>query len=156
VASVFGAIFAPRPEVMIAELFRVVRPGNTVALTAWGDYGVQAKIFERFDRFRPMPAGVPKPSLWGDEDVVQERLAPYANTIRAERVTIPVSFDSAEELWRAFSNNGPLVALGRAIPAEDFDALGQEVKDVVAPYVDSDGRVHADAEYLRIVARKRG
>jgi SAM-dependent methyltransferase len=156
VASVFGAIFAPRPEVMIGELFRVVRPGNTVALTAWGDYGVQAQIFKRFDRFRPMPDGVPKPSLWGDEDVVRERLAPYANTIRAERATIPVAFDSADDLWRAFSNNGPLVALRQAIPAEEFDALGQEVKDVVAPHTGPDGRVHADAEYLRIVARKRG
>jgi SAM-dependent methyltransferase len=156
VASVFGAIFAPRPEVMIGELFRVVRPGNTVALTAWGDYGVQAQIFQRFDRFRPMPEGVPKPSLWGDEDVVRERLAPYANTVRAERVTIPVSFDSADDLWRAFSGNGPLVALRQALPAEQFDALGDEVREVVKPYTNADGRVKADAEYLRIVARKRG
>ena len=35
VGSVFGAVFAPRPEVMARELFRVVRPGNTVGLTAW-------------------------------------------------------------------------------------------------------------------------
>src|SRR4051812_47465991 len=47
-ASVFGAIFAPRPEVMIEELFRVVRAGNTVGLTAWGDYGLQAEIFRVF------------------------------------------------------------------------------------------------------------
>ena len=30
VGSVFGAMIAPRPEVAARELFRVVRPGNTV------------------------------------------------------------------------------------------------------------------------------
>ncbi|MEA2443575.1 MAG: hypothetical protein QOJ12_867 [Thermoleophilales bacterium] len=156
VASVFGAIFAPRPEVMIKELFRVVRPGNTVALTAWGDYGVQAAIFQRFDRFRPTADGVPNSSLWGDEDVVRERLAPYANTIRAERTSIPILWDSFEHMWGAFSNNGPLVMLRQALPPEEFDALGEEVRQVVAPHTGPDGRVQADAEYLRIVARKRG
>jgi SAM-dependent methyltransferase len=156
VASVFGAIFAPRPEVMIRELFRVVRPGNTVALTAWGDYGVQAQIFRRFDRFRPAAPDVPQPSLWGDEQVVQERLAPYANTIRAERVTIPVAYDSFDDMWRAFSNNGPLVAIRQSVPAEEFDRLGEEVRAVVEPHTDAEGRVRADAEYLQIVARKRG
>src|SRR3954463_4933916 len=67
-ASVFGAIFAPRPEVMIEELFRVVRPGNTVGLTAWGDYGVQAEIFRLFDEYRP-PSEFPDPSEWGDPAV---------------------------------------------------------------------------------------
>src|SRR3954469_7706890 len=63
-ASVFGAIFAPRPEVMIEELFRVVRPGNTVGLTAWGDYGLQAEMFSVFESYRP-PTDAPNPSLWG-------------------------------------------------------------------------------------------
>ncbi|MEA2403841.1 MAG: hypothetical protein QOE08_488, partial [Thermoleophilaceae bacterium] len=29
-ASVFGAVFAPRPELVASELFRVVKPGGTV------------------------------------------------------------------------------------------------------------------------------
>jgi SAM-dependent methyltransferase len=156
VASVFGAIFAPRPEVMIGELFRVVRPGNTVALTAWGDYGPQAEVFKAMDRFRPLPDGVPRPSLWGDEEVVRERLAPHANSIRADRVSIPWVFDSFDDMWRGFANNGPLVALRQGIGDEQFASLRDDVRQVVDRYTDSDGRVHADAEYLRIVARKRG
>ena len=35
VGSVFGAMIAPRPERVAAELFRVVRPGGTVGMTAW-------------------------------------------------------------------------------------------------------------------------
>jgi SAM-dependent methyltransferase len=156
VASVFGAIFAPRPEVMLAELFRVVRPGNTVALTAWGDYGPQAEFFRTFDRFRPTAEGVPKPSLWGDEAVVRERLAPHANSIQAERVTIPWSYESFDEMWQAMSSNGPLVAMRQGIGEDAFAGLRDDVRVVVDRYTDGDGRVRADADYLRIVARKRG
>src|SRR4051812_35092446 len=88
VASVFGAIFAPRPEVMVEELFRVVRPGNTVGLTAWGDYGLQAEIFSVFEEFRP-PSEFPPPKLWGDPAVAEERLAPYANRVETEKCVVP-------------------------------------------------------------------
>ncbi len=156
VASVFGAIFAPRPEVMIGELFRVVRPGNTVAFTSWGDYGPQAEFFAVIDRYRPLTEGVPKPSLWGDEEVVRERLAPYANTIQAERVSIPWSFASFDEMWNGFAKNGPLVALRQGLADETFGQIRDEVRQVAERYADSEGRVRADAEYLRTVARKRG
>ena len=157
-ASVFGAIFAPRADVMIAELFRVVRPGNTVGLTAWGDFGVQAEIFGTFDRFRPPePPGIPHPRLWGDDEVVHERLAPYANRVQAERVSIPVEFDSFDDMWSAFSNNGPLVAMQQNISAEEFEGVREDVRAVVARHNGAaDGPISVPAEYLRIVARKRG
>ena len=79
-ASVFGAIFAPRPEVMIAELFRVVRPGNTVGLTAWGDYGLQAEIFAGLRRVPAADATSRTPSLWGDPAVAEERLGAVRRT----------------------------------------------------------------------------
>ena len=156
VASVFGAIFAPRPEVMIGELFRVVRPGNTVAFTAWGDFGPQSEFFGAVDRYRPMPEDMPKPSLWGDEDVVRERLEPYANTIQADRVSIPWHFESFDQMWANFSINGPMVALRQGIGDDAYASLRDDVREVAKRYTDADGRVTADAGYLRIVARKRG
>ncbi len=156
VASVFGAVFAPRPEVMIEELFRVVRPGNTVAFTSWGDFGAQAEFFQVIERYRPMPDGLPRPSLWGDEEVVRERLGPYANTIQTERVSIPWAFDSFEEMWEPFSNNGPLVALRQGVGEEVFGHIRDEIREIVERQTGPDGRMRADAEYLRIVARKRG
>ena len=35
VGSVFGAMIAPRPRVAAEEMFRVVKPGGTVGMTAW-------------------------------------------------------------------------------------------------------------------------
>jgi 2-polyprenyl-6-hydroxyphenyl methylase/3-demethylubiquinone-9 3-methyltransferase len=156
VASVFGAIFAPRPDVMIAELFRVVRPGGTVGLTAWGDFGVQAEVFRALDQFRP-PSPFPLPSLWGDEKVVEERLAPHAARVQSERVSIAWEFDSFDEMWQAFSNNGPLVALRQSIAPEQFDGIRQQMLEIVERNSQAgDGGLRADPEYLRIVARKRG
>ena len=157
-ASVFGAIFAPRPEVMIEELFRVVRPGNTVGLTAWGDFGVQAEIFGTFDRFRPETPGVPHPRLWGDPAVAEERLAPYANRVQTEKLTLPWEFDSWEDAWRVLSNNGPLVALRQAIGDEEFERARSRVEEVVKRWTGGslDGPLAVPAEDLQIVARKRG
>ena len=156
-ASVFGAIFAPRPEVMIKEMFRVVRPGNTVGLTAWGDYGIQAEIFAVFDEYRP-ETEFPPPRLWGDPAVAEERLAPYANQVRAEKASIPWEFDSWDQGWAAFSGNGPLVALRGLVGDEVFAELRGKVEDVVKRHNGGtlDGPLSLPAEYLRIVARKRG
>ena len=45
VGSVFGAMMAPRPRVAAEELFRVVRPGGTVGMTAWTKQGYTAELF---------------------------------------------------------------------------------------------------------------
>jgi len=156
-ASVFGAIFAPRPEVMIEELFRVVRPGNTVGLTAWGDYGLQAEMFQVFNEYRP-PSDLPDSALWGDPAVVEERLGPYANRVQTEKLTLPWEFDSWEDAWSVYSNNGPLVAMRQMIGDEEFASVRGRVEEVVSRWAGGnlDGPVSLPAEYLQIVARKRG
>src|ERR671918_1682522 len=45
VGSVFGAMIAPRPRVAAEEMFRVVRPGGTVGMTAWKDEGASYDMF---------------------------------------------------------------------------------------------------------------
>ena len=157
-ASVFGAIFAPRPEVMVKELFRVVRPGNTVGLTAWGDFGVQAAIFRAIEKYAPRMDELPAPSEWGEPAVAEERIAPYANRVQTEKVSIPWEFDSWDEAWPVWANNGPLVALRGAIGDERFAELKCDVEAAVAERNGGtlDGPISLPAEYLRIVARKRG
>src|SRR3954466_13485105 len=87
-ASVFGAMFAPRPELVARELFRVVKPGGTVGMANWGPYGSQGELFELLASFGPpLPEGVPNPREWGEEDIVRERLGPYASSLQVERVS---------------------------------------------------------------------
>src|ERR671914_27545 len=43
VGSTFGAMMAPRPRRAAEEMFRVVRPGGTVGMTAWTPHGFSAE-----------------------------------------------------------------------------------------------------------------
>jgi SAM-dependent methyltransferase len=74
VVSMFGAMFAPRPEVVASELLRVCRPGGLIAMGNWTPDGFVGQMFKITSRHAPPPPSVPAPSLWGDEKVVTERL----------------------------------------------------------------------------------
>src|SRR5215831_14072418 len=67
VVSMYGVMFAPRPERIVSELHRVVKPGGLMALANWAPDGFIGKMFAVFARHVPPPAGFPSPLLWGDE-----------------------------------------------------------------------------------------
>jgi SAM-dependent methyltransferase len=74
VVSMFGAMFAPRPEVVASELVRVCRPGGLIAMGNWTPQGFVGQMFKITSRHAPPPPGMPAPALWGDEKIVTERL----------------------------------------------------------------------------------
>lgn len=47
VASLYGAMFAPRPERVAAELLRVCRPGGTIAMGNWTKEGFIGSMLGR-------------------------------------------------------------------------------------------------------------
>ncbi len=71
VTSIYGAMFAPRPERVAAELLCVCRPGGTIAMGNWTKEGFIGEMFKTIARFIA-PPGMPAPVLWGDENVVRE------------------------------------------------------------------------------------
>jgi SAM-dependent methyltransferase len=73
VVSMYGVMFAPRPERVVTELCRVIRPGGLIALANWTPGGFIGKMFAVFARHLPPPAGIPSPLQWGDEAVVRDR-----------------------------------------------------------------------------------
>ena len=75
VVSQFGHMFAPRPEVAIAEMRRVLKPGGRVAFATWPPEHFIGKMFMFIGRHSPpLPAGVSPPVQWGIPAVVAERL----------------------------------------------------------------------------------
>jgi ubiquinone/menaquinone biosynthesis C-methylase UbiE len=74
VLSMFGAMFAPRPEVVASELKRVCHPGGLVAMGNWTPEGFVGQMFLITARHAPPPPGMLPPSLWGVEKVIAERL----------------------------------------------------------------------------------
>jgi ubiquinone/menaquinone biosynthesis C-methylase UbiE len=73
VLSMFGAMFAPRPEVVASELLRVSRPGGLIAMGNWTPSGFVGQMFKITGKYAPPPPGLPSPLLWGDEKVVVQR-----------------------------------------------------------------------------------
>ena len=75
VVSQFGHMFAPRPEVAIAEMLRVLKPGGRVAFSTWQPELLMGRMFDLFARVSPPPAGAALPSSWGVPQIVRERLS---------------------------------------------------------------------------------
>src|SRR5260370_41182378 len=90
-----GAMCAPRPELVAAELVRVCRFGGTIAMANWTPDGFVGKMFATGARFVPPPDGIPSPLLWGDEGTVKERLASGTSEIRTTRQKIGMEFPFA-------------------------------------------------------------
>lgn len=157
-ASVFGAMFAPRPARVAAEMFRVVKPGGTVGMANWGPYGSQGELFECMAKYGPpLPEGVPNPREWGIEEVVQERLGQYASSLQLERKTTRWEFDSFEHAMQTFGSAGPSAAARAAMTDEQRQSLLEDARALLDRYNQaSDGRVVVEPEYLQVVARKRG
>jgi SAM-dependent methyltransferase len=157
-ASVFGAMFAPRPEVAASEMFRVVRPGGTVGLAAWTPGGFQGTVFALGGRYAPeVAAGLPDATAWGDEDQARARLEGLASSLQFERHSIRHEWDSTDGFFEFSRHAGPSVMRAQTMSSEDRSAMKSAIVDVIGEFNQaSDGRVVIDNEYLATVARKRG
>src|SRR5262249_37832690 len=67
VVSQFGHMFAPRPQVAIAEMLRVLKPGGTIAFSTWPPELCVGRGFALMGKYGPPPPpGVAPPPQWGD------------------------------------------------------------------------------------------
>ncbi len=123
VLSQFGHMFAPRPEVAVAELLRVLKPGGRVAFSTWPPDHFTGRMFALTGKYmQPPPAGAPAPApppAWGDPNIVRERLGDRVKGLVFERDTMVAS-----TLGPAYSRNflettlGPMAKLVAALAAE--------------------------------------
>jgi len=91
VVTMFGAMFAPRPELVAAEMARVLKPGGLLSMANWNPAGFTGKMFKLGSKHAPPPPGIAPPVLWGDDATVRERLGKAFKDIRTE--IIPIDFD---------------------------------------------------------------
>ncbi len=74
VLSQFGHMFAPRPQVAIAEMLRVLKPGGKMAFSTWPPDLFVGRLFSLVGKFTIPVEGVSSPSLWGAPQFVREQL----------------------------------------------------------------------------------
>src|SRR6476661_5194289 len=98
VVSIFGAMFAPRPEDVAKEVVRVTRPGGRIVMGNWipGDPTLVAQILRISSAYSPPPPeGFVSPMTWGVEADVIERFTGAgvpAEQISCERDTYVFRF----------------------------------------------------------------
>jgi ubiquinone/menaquinone biosynthesis C-methylase UbiE len=156
VASVFGAMLAPRPDVVAGELFRATRPGGTVGMANWTPEGFSGAMFERINTIVPRPDWMASPMEWGREDVVRQRFEGGAKAIEFERDAIPFRFASPDAMVEYMQNAGPQAAARQAMSEEQYSAMVEALKELIDGFNTSPDAVEIDSEYLIVVAHKRG
>ncbi len=140
VTSQFGHIFAPRPEVAVAEMLRVLKPGGTIAFASWPPELSVGRSFALTAKYLPPPPGLPSPVLWGDPKVIEERLGNKVKDIVLDRACMMVPVLSPQ-LHRANGERtiGPLIKIVETLSATDPEKLAEfraEAEALTAEYLE--------------------
>jgi ubiquinone/menaquinone biosynthesis C-methylase UbiE len=156
VGSVFGAMIAPRPRVVAEELFRVVRPGGTVGMTAWTKEGFTAELFALGRSYAP-PVDAPLSDEWSVEENVRERFDGLAARFELERRKLVWEADEPERLVEILGTSAPpWVAAKQNLPPERWESLMADALELAHRWAGDSRPVRAESDYALIVARKRG
>jgi SAM-dependent methyltransferase len=141
VVSQFGHMFAPRPAIAVKEMLRVLKSGGRIAFSTWPPEHFTGRMFALVGRNSPPPSPdttrPEPPPLWGDPNVVRERLGDAVRDLKFSRDTLLMPVLSLEH-FRAFQEKtiGPLMKLVETLQNEpaklkklrdEFDALAVDV-----------------------------
>ncbi len=155
VASMFGAMFAPRPELVAAELVRVCRPGGRIAMANWTPDGFIGQMFKTSGEHVPPPPNMPSPLKWGDGETVRERLRDGVADLQLTRrmCLFKYPFPPAEvvEFFRSFY--GPTQRAFGALDADGQAALRSDLERLWAEHNQAtDNTTYVEGEYLEVIA----
>ncbi len=153
VVTMFGAMFAPRPELVAAELKRVCRPGGFIAMANWTPTGFIGRMFKTTAKHFPLPPGMASPVLWGVEETVRERLGEGISKVETQLQNIhwvfPFSPEEVVEHFRLYY--GPAQKAFGLLDEQVQLALRNDLEKLWTENNQAaDGTTVVDAEYLEV------
>ena len=159
VVSMFGVMFTPQPDLAVAEMRRVTKPGGRIALANWTPEGFIGKMFTVFKaHLPPPPAGVPSPMDWGDEEMVRMRLREGFTDVRlARRIALMrYPFPPAETVAFFRQYYGPTNKAFAALDASAQAALQRDLVELQTAHniAKLPGTTQVAAEYLEVIAER--
>ena len=121
VLSQYGHMFAPRPEVAIGEMLRVLKPGGTIAFSTWPPELFIGRVFALTASYMPPPPpGVSPPPQWGDPNIIRQRLGTAVKNIVFDRATMLVPALSPNHNRANMERTaGPVVKLVESLAVSD-------------------------------------
>ncbi len=150
VVSQFGHMFAPRPDVAVREMLRVLKPGGTLAFSTWPPELLVGRMFALLGAYAPPPApGISPPHRWGDTAFVRERLGDAVERLFFDRDTMYFqSLSVAHQRLFLEANVGPIARLVEVLERSDrarLAALRGELEALLAEYFEDN---HLRQDYL--------
>lgn len=157
VVSLIGAMFAPRPERVAAELIRVSKPGGRIVMANWTPQGFVGQMFKIVGKYAPPSPLMTSPVKWGDEATVRERfrdgIAELQLTKRLYTIEYPFSPREVAEFYRTYY--GPVNRAFASLDSDRQAAFHHELEQLWAEHNQSNnGAGRYDYEYLEVVATR--
>lgn len=146
--SSVGHVFAEPPDAAARELRRVTRLGGRIGFTSWTPASVVPAMGAVLTDYLPPDPDAPDPPfLWGDPDVVRERLGADVEDVAFETGTVLTPVPSPEHYWEAATTqSGMFIAALETVEEDDRPALREEMIETIERYFD-DGRNAVSMEY---------
>lgn len=140
VLSQFGHIFAPRPEVAMAEMLRVLKRGGTIAFSTWPPDLFIGRTFALVARYAPPPPpGVAPPGQWGEPRIITERLGDKVRDVIFARASMSTPALSPQHHRASFGRTvGPVLKIFETLSVSDPERLAtfcREYDALAAEYI---------------------
>jgi SAM-dependent methyltransferase len=154
--TMFGAMFAYRPDRTAAELLRVTRRGGRLAMANWTVEGFVGRMLRAHTSIVPPPSGVPSPLDWGRESLVRARFGDRVTALTCTRRTLELRFPfppaAVTELFA--TSYGPTVTTLRATDAAGASRLRGKLTRLFREHnIATDATTTVVSEYLDVQAR---
>ncbi|WP_252698503.1 class I SAM-dependent methyltransferase [Natronosalvus vescus] len=136
--SCVGHMFADPPTAAARELIRVTRSGGQIAFTAWTPTSVVPAMGKTVAEYLPPNSDAPDPPvLWGDPDVVRERLGDDVDEIAFETGTVRTPVLSPAHYWEAaVTQSGMFIVALENVAKDDRPTLREDTIETIEAYFD--------------------
>jgi SAM-dependent methyltransferase len=158
VMSLIGAMFAPRPELVAAEMIRVCKPGGGIVMGNWTPEGHIGQMFKVIGKHVPPPAIFPSPLLWGDEATVRQRFAAGVKDLRIHRHQYPFDypFGPAKVVDFFIEYYGPTLRAHASLSSDRQQVLHDDLTALWSRNnIATDGTTRVLAEYLEVIGTRQ-
>jgi ubiquinone/menaquinone biosynthesis C-methylase UbiE len=152
--SMFGAMFAARPERAASELLRVVRPEGRIAMANWTPTSFIGEMLATTSRYSAPAGGVPSPLQWGTEECVRDRLGAGVSALTLTRriITFEFALEPAVVVNEFIQWYGPTLRAWSSLDEAGKRALRRELEALWTDHNRADdGTTRVQSEYLEVM-----
>jgi ubiquinone/menaquinone biosynthesis C-methylase UbiE len=156
VLSVYGSMFAPRPEKAALELLRVCRPGGRVGMANWTPDGFWGQAFGLQARYASPPAGLRPPTDWGTEARLRELFGDRTSSLRIARRSALFRYRNSRHWIDVFRTYfGPIIRTLEALDEQRRRSYLADLDGMLNRFNRSgDDTLMVSADYLEVVMIK--